>query len=137
MKISKDHYYITDETTDVNIDKVKELLSHSYWAENRPLDVIKKSIENSVCFSLYKADLQIGFARVVTDYSTFGYLADVIVEEEQRGNGLGKWLVETIVNDKRWDGKLLMLATLDAQGLYAKYGFKNSERLMGKSRHLG
>jgi ribosomal protein S18 acetylase RimI-like enzyme len=66
------------------------------------LDVIKKSIDHSVCFSLFKKNLQIGFARVVTDYSTFGYLADVIIDKEYRGRGLGKWFVETIVNDERW-----------------------------------
>ena len=132
MKILMDDYYITDDSSAVNIAAVKGLLSKSYWAEKRTLKTIKESIKHSVCFSLYKKDKQIGFARMVTDYSTFGYLADVIIEEEYRGKGLGKWLVDTIINDKRWCGVFLMLATKDAHKLYEKYGFKNSERLMGK-----
>ena len=133
MKIINDDYFITDASSDINIEIVKEMLSKTYWAGKRPLDLIKKSIEHSVCFSLYKQDQQIGFARIVTDYSTFGYLADAIIAEEYRGLGLGKWLVETIINDERWNDKLLLLATKDAHGLYEKYGFKNSEKLMMKS----
>jgi len=113
---------------------VKELLSKTYWAEKRPLDVIKKSIEHSVCFSLYKQGQQIGFARIVTDYSTFGYLADAIIAEEHRGLGLGKWFVQKIINDERWCDILLILATKDAHGLYEKYGFKNSEKLMMRKK---
>lgn len=132
MKKIKDNYYITDESSEVDIKSVKKLLAKTYWAEKRSLAVIKKSINHSVCFSLYKDNQQIGFARMVTDYSTFGYLADVIIGEEHRGKGLGKWFVDTIINDKRWCGVFLMLATKDAHKLYEKYGFKNSERLMAK-----
>lgn len=102
MKISKNTYCITDESSAVNIKSVKQLLSKTYWAENRPLEIIEKSIKHSVCFSLYKKDIQIGFARVVTDYSTFAYLADVIIDEKHRGNGRGLWFVGNIVNDVRW-----------------------------------
>ena len=107
------------------------LLSFSYWASERTLDVIEKSVEHSECFSLYDGKIQIGFARVVTDYATFGYIADVIVERKYRGQGLGKWLVETVVNDPRWKGKFLLLATDDAHCLYQKFGFKQSSKLMG------
>ncbi len=134
MKIIKDDCFITDASSDVNIESVKELLSRTYWAEKRPLDVIKKSIEHSVCFSLYKKGQQIGFARIVTDYSTFGYLADVIIAGEHRGLGLGKWFVENIINDERWCDIHLMLATKDAHGLYEKCGFRNSKRLMRKMK---
>jgi len=130
MKIIKNDYFITDVSSDVNIKFVEELLSKTYWAKKRPLEVIKQSIEHSICFSLYKQDQQIGFARMVTDYSTFGYLADAIIAEEHRGLGLGKWFVSTIINDKRWGNILLILATKDAHGLYEKYGFKNNEKLM-------
>jgi len=136
MKVSINEYIITDEPTAVDFDTVAKLLSKTYWAEHRTEETIRKSIEHSVCFSLFHEEQQIGFARVVTDFSTFGYLADVIIQDEHRGKGLGKWFVETIVNDSRWRNLFLMLGTLDAHGLYEKYGFKTSERLMGRSPHL-
>jgi len=91
----------------------------------RPLEVVHRSIENSLSFGVYKGSEQIGFARVVTDYATFAWLADVFVLPEFRGQGLGKWLIGVIVVDhprllglRRW-----ILGTKDAHGLYAQYGF--------------
>jgi len=130
MKIVKDDYFISDDASDVDIKSVKKLLSETYWANKRPLETIKKSINHSVCFSLYKKNQQVGFARIVTDYSTCAYLADVIITRECRGKGLGKWFVETIVNDERWRDTLIMLGTKDAHKLYEQYGFRNSECLM-------
>ncbi len=132
MRVQKDNFHITDNKSDVKIDFVETLLRNSYWAETRSLELIKISIENSICFSLFKGDKQIGFARVVTDYATFGYLADVLIEETQRGFGLGKWLVETIIHDKRWVNKLQLLATRDAHSLYERYGFTKDEFVMGR-----
>lgn len=132
MKYKKDNYFITDDKSYVNIDTVKGLLSNTYWASKRSFNTIKKSIEHSICFSLYKDDMQIGFARIVTDYSTFVYLADVIINIDYRGMGLGKWFVKKIITDKRWDGMLFMLATKDAHQLYEKFGFKKDNKLMGK-----
>ena len=136
MKVSRSEYAITDDPESVDFEAVAELLSKTYWAEHRPAATIRKSIEHSVCFSLFLRERQIGFARVVTDFATFGYLADVVIREDDRGNGLGKWFVETIVNDPRWRDLFLMLGTFDAHGLYEKYGFKTSDRLMGRSPHL-
>jgi len=130
MKIVKGEYSLTDDPDKVDITSLQRLLSTSYWASNRSIDVIKTTIKNSVCFSLFVNNKQIGFARVVTDYATFGYIADVIVDDGHKGMGLGMWLMETITNDKRWKGKLLMLATDDAHSLYEKYGFLNSHKLM-------
>ena len=78
--------------------------------------------------------MQIGFARVVTDYSTFSYLADVVIDKNYRANGLGKWFVEIIIEDKRWCNLLQLLATKDAHKLYEKFGFENSNELMLKKR---
>jgi GNAT superfamily N-acetyltransferase len=135
-------FFISTDKSKIDIDVVFNYLSkESYWAKNIPLEVVKTSIENSFCFSLYKIneqtkanEKQIGFARVVTDCATFGYLADVFVLEDYRGKGLSKWLMQVILahpqlqNFRRW-----MLATLDAHGLYAQFGFKpieNPERYM-------
>ena len=112
----------------------KYLSTDSYWAQGRTVDTIKRSIENSLNFGLYKSKQQIGFARVVTDYATFAWLADVFVLDAYRGRGLGKWLVEVILSHpdlqrfRRW-----VLATKDAHELYRQFGFielKRPERWM-------
>ncbi|WP_440876774.1 GNAT family N-acetyltransferase [Thalassotalea sp. PLHSN55] len=127
----KNNYIIYKSKNYVDVHRVKQLLSASYWAADRSFADIKLSIEHSECFSLYEGDLQIGFARVVTDYSTFAYLADVIIDHQYRSKGLGKWLVDIVVNDSRWRKKFLVLATDDAHQLYEKHGFKQSAKLMG------
>ena len=130
MRYEKDNYLICDEKEAVQLDKVEALLRTSYWADNRDIETIKTSIANSVCFSLFCNNEQIGFARVVTDFASVAYIADVIIEPGHRGKGLGKWLMETLINDPRWKSKFQFLATDDAQGLYKRYGFSGSEKLM-------
>lgn len=130
MHIIKGNYQISDDPDDVDIASLKHILSASYWASDRSIDVIKKTIENSICFSVHTENEQIAFARVVTDYATFGYIADVIVDGDHKGNGIGKWLLDVVVNDVRLKGKLLILATDDAHTLYEKYGFQRNDKLM-------
>ena len=112
----------------------KYLSTDSYWAQGRTVETIKRSIENSLNFGLYKSKQQIGFARVVTDYATVAWLADVFVLDAYRGRGLGKWLVDVILSHpdlqrfRRW-----VLATKDAHELYRQFGFielKRPERWM-------
>lgn len=118
----------------LNTEVIYNFLNSSYWAQGRSLQVIKKSIRNSLCFGVFLDGQQIGFARVISDYATFAYLADVFILEEYRGNGFSKKLLKHIIshpdlqNLKRW-----MLATRDAHNLYRKFGFtqlKNPERFM-------
>jgi len=103
---------------------IHNFLTNSYWAKGVSESTVRKAIANSLCFGLFRATQQIGFARVITDRATFAYLADVFVVEEFRGRGLAKWLVEEIVghtdlqNLRRW-----LLATRDAHELYRKFGF--------------
>ena len=106
----------------------------SYWGQGRAVETVRRSIENSLNFGLYLGELQIGFARVVTDYATFAWMADVFVLDIYRGRGLGKWLVEVIISHpelqkfRRW-----VLATKDAHELYRQFGFielKRPERWM-------
>jgi GNAT superfamily N-acetyltransferase len=127
-------YSCDKEKLDINY--VHLFLAHeSYWAKNIPLYVVKKSIEGSLCFGVYDGKKQIGFARVITDYATFGYLADVFIDKTYRGKGLSKHLMQFIMNHS--DVKTLrrfMLATLDAHNLYEQFGFMKLEgdkRLMG------
>jgi GNAT superfamily N-acetyltransferase len=103
---------------------IHEYLSErSYWALGRPLEIVRRSIENSLCFGVYEGDRQVGFARVVTDYATFAWLCDVFVLESYRGQGLGKWLIETVaVHPALQSLRLFLLATSDAHELYQRYG---------------
>jgi GNAT superfamily N-acetyltransferase len=115
------------------------LCNESYWAKNISVELVKKSIEGSCCFGLFVNEnavfKQIGFARVITDCATFGYLADVFIVEAYRGKGLSKWLMETIMNCPDLQGlRRWLLATKDAHGLYTKFGFlplDKPERIMG------
>lgn len=103
---------------------VHEFLGASYWAHGIPLETVRRSIRNSLCFGLYEGERQIGFARVVSDRATFAYLADVFVLASHRGLGLGKLLMDAVVAHPELQGlRRWMLATRDAHGLYAQYGF--------------
>lgn len=130
-------YIITTDKSKINIDVVHNYLcNESYWAKNIPLAIVKTSIENSICFSVFYKEVQIGFARVITDNATFGYLADVFILDPHRGKGLSKWLMQTILDNEELLGfRSWMLATKDAHGLYEKFGFKltnDTTRIMRK-----
>jgi GNAT superfamily N-acetyltransferase len=94
-------------------------------------------LQNSLCFGLYEGEKQVGFARVVTDYCLFAYLFDVFVDEKYRGKGLGKFLVETVMEHPELLNVNWTLRTTDAQGLYENFGFQpaeNPERILEKKR---
>jgi GNAT superfamily N-acetyltransferase len=100
-------------------------LCESYWAAGIPRDVVERSIENSLCFGVYENGRQVGFARLVTDRATFAYLADVFVLESHRGRGLAKHLMAAILAHPEVRGlRRWLLATRDAHGLYAGFGFR-------------
>lgn len=114
-------------------ERIFEMLGKSYWANNRPREVIRKSMEHSVCFGVYCNGLQVGFARVITDFATTYYLCDVIIDEAYRGHGLGKRMIDTIVNDEELKPLYAMLVTKDAHGLYEQYGFlRDGNKFMSK-----
>lgn len=100
-------------------------LAESHWARGIPLPVVERAIENSLAFGLYRDGRQVGFARVVSDFATFAYLADVFVLPEERGKGLGRWLVDCVLRHAELQGlRRWLLGTRDAQGLYAQCGFR-------------
>jgi GNAT superfamily N-acetyltransferase len=117
-------YRISDDPGDVDLTVVHEFLAKSYWARGIPRETVARGIAHSLPFSLFLEDRQVGFARVVTDRATFAYLADVFVIDEQRGRGLGAWLVETVLAHPELQGlRRWLLATRDAHALYRKFGF--------------
>jgi GNAT superfamily N-acetyltransferase len=120
-------YILTDEKSGISPQAVKYLLDGSYWAPDRPLELIEKTIENSICVGAFANGELIGFARVVTDKAVFAWIADVIVAEAHRGKGLGKEIVSFIQAHPDVPEHSQLLRTRDAHGLYEKYGFKRSE----------
>lgn len=133
----KEDYLISTDKKLLNIETIHQYLSQeSYWAKGIPVEIVQRSIDHSFCFGIYYKGEQVGFARLVTDYAVFAYLADVFVLPEHRGNGLSKWLMQFIVNNKEVQGlRRWMLATRDAHTLYTQVGFTGvdmPERLMQK-----
>jgi len=100
------------------------LHGESYWSKGIPVEKVHISIENSICFGVYKDDKQVGFARIISDNATFAYLCDVFILRDYRGQGLSKWLMQTILAHPDLQGlRRWVLATGDAHGLYKQFGF--------------
>lgn len=124
MEWTKDDFSISTGKEKLDAAYIHRFLSQSYWAEEIPLEVVQRSIRGSLCFGVYHNNKQIGFARIITDEATFAYLCDVFIDENFRGKGISKWLMETIIAYPGLQGlRRFMLATRDAHGLYRQYGF--------------
>lgn len=126
---------ISNNIDEFDIPSVHHFLCHdSYWAKGIDIDIVRKSVANSLCFAGFIDDQQVAFGRAVTDLTSFAFLRDIFVFPEFRGNGYGAALVETMMSRLRSECvPSIMLGTEDAHGLYAKFGFKligNSSRLM-------
>jgi GNAT superfamily N-acetyltransferase len=122
-------YLISTDRSRLNVELIHGFLSTTYWAIGRSRDVVQRSIDNSLPFGIYKGNDLVGFARVVTDYATFAWIADVFVLPEHRGQGLSKWLMEVILSHPELQGfRRWVLATKDAHSLYARFGFISLHR---------
>jgi GNAT superfamily N-acetyltransferase len=130
----RDEYLISTDRADLDVSLIHDFLStKTYWATGRKREVVQRSLENSLCFGLFRTDQnqkkQIGFARVVTDYATFAWVADVFILEEHRGKGLGTWLMDVIISHPELQGfRRWVLATKNAHGLYRRFGFRELHR---------
>jgi GNAT superfamily N-acetyltransferase len=129
LELHKGEFTLSSDPGRLDLLMIRRFLAESYWARRRPAEVVDRSLRNSLCFGVYRGPEQVGFARVVTDYSTFAYLADVFVLEQYRRRGLARWLVQSILDHpdlaglRRW-----MLVTQDAQPLYTQCGFNPVRR---------
>lgn len=132
-----DQFTISTDPARLDVDAIADLLSRAYWARGRTRETIVRYLRHSLVFGLYDGSRQIGLARVISDYTTFAYLCDVIIHEAYRGRGLGKWLMATVHSHpdlravRRW-----LLATEDAHGLYRQFGWlplEHPEHMMMKS----
>jgi|ERR1700733_7096163 len=122
----------------LDVEFIYELLRQTHWARNRPREVFERAIKHSLCFGAYEGKRQIGFARVVTDHATFGYIQDLIVDPAWRGRGIGRSLLQRVMEDPIVSSlRTVLLRTETAHGLYQKAGFAsapNPQDLMARYR---
>ena len=128
LETHRDQFTISTDPTRLDVDTIVDMLTRAYWAVGRPRERTERALQNSLVFGVYDGDRQIGVARVISDYSIFAYLCDVFIHEDYRAHGLGKWLIQTIMEHpdlkemRRW-----VLVTNDAHGLYKQFGFSSIE----------
>jgi len=116
---------IDTDKSRLDVDWVHHTIADTYWAQGMSLETMQICIDHSLNFGVYLAGVQIGYARMVTDYARFAYLMDVIIATEQRGKGYGQQLMQYVLNcPELKQVKTIRLATTDAHGLYAQFGFK-------------
>jgi GNAT superfamily N-acetyltransferase len=124
IEVHRDSFTITTDPGRIDLDAVHHALAHSYWSEAVPRRIVRNAIEHSLCFSLFDGTKQIGFARVVTDRATFGYLCDVYILDAYQRRRLGHWLMETVMSHPDLQElRRFNLVTRDAHHLYADFGF--------------
>jgi GNAT superfamily N-acetyltransferase len=124
IELRKDNFLLSTDPRRLDLAVIHGFLCESYWAKGIPRETVARSVVNSLCFGVYDGGRQVAFARVISDFATYAYLADVFVLEPFRGRGLGKWMLQSIVDHprlqrlRRWS-----LVTEGAHGLYAQFGF--------------
>jgi ribosomal protein S18 acetylase RimI-like enzyme len=135
MEWINESFRLSDSPNDIKPEAVRRLLIHSYWASRRTTDIIAKSMKGSLNFGVFFEGRLVGFARVITDRTTFAYLCDVIIDEEFRGHGTGQWMLKCIIEHPVIKETRQMLLTKDAQGFYEKFGFKTRESMVRNSHN--
>jgi len=123
-----EEFFISTDKALLDASRIHAFLSQSYWAKGISRDLVERSIQHSLCFGVYTLSReQVGFARVISDFTTFAYLCDVYIEPEYRGRGLSKLLMSTILSHPDLQGlRRFFLGTRDAHGLYRQFGFEVS-----------
>ena len=125
METARNDFVISTDRSRLDFNAIHAYLTQSYWAKGVDIDTVKGSIEHSLPFGVYHGETLCGFGRVITDYTTFAYIADVFVLPEYQKRGLGKWLIETMLDHPQLQGlRTWALKTVDAQELYRKLGFE-------------
>jgi len=130
MEWKRDRFRLTTQSTELSAARTFSLLQATYWGHKRPLELIEKILENSMCFFLLDGDQQIGFARVISDFATTSWLSDVVLDDDYQNQGLGSWMVQQILNHPEISGTQFSLQTGTAQEFYKRFGFSSNEFLM-------
>ena len=124
LETHRNNFTISTDPNRLDVDAIADMLARAYWAQGRTREMISRYLQYSLTFGLYDGSRQIGLARVVSDCTTFAWLCDVFIHEDYRGQGLGKWLLETVHSHPELQGlRRWMLATRDAHGLYKQFGW--------------
>ena len=123
MEWQREAYTISNDKARLDVRMIHHFLyTTAHWAVGRPMSIVRKSIENSLCFGVYDGDKQVGFARIVTDGATVGWICDMFIIASHRGRGLGRWLIECMMDQPDIKGlRRILLNTRDAHDLYVKY----------------
>ncbi len=129
MEWQRDEITVSDDPGKLDIEFILAGLRDSYWASERSRDITEQSIAASLCLGAYRAGQQIGFTRVVTDRATFSWICDVFVAPEHRGRGVGKFMMQCVIEHPDLKTTSMWLATRDAHGLYERFGFVRQEML--------
>ncbi len=140
LRIDSD-YFISDEKSLLDLKVIHDFLTNSYWSKGIPVELVKKAIDNSFCAGVYFKNTQIGFARVVTDFTLTALLGDVFILENHRGKGLSKQMMNFLIGHPKLKSiRTWRLATNDAHGLYSQFGFhviENPENFMERKIKVG
>ena len=132
MQWEKGSYCVTDDKNRLDFDFYKKSMKTTYWAQDRTVETMEKSMEKSTVLSMFHKNRQIGFVRLVSDFVTFSWICDVYIHPDFRRGGLSKWLMECTLEHPSGKTRINILATSNAAKLYEKFGFNTSEKLMIK-----
>ncbi len=127
---NKAEFKLCDERDVIDIEQTHNLLSKTYWAKSRSRKKVEAVIANSICFSVFRGDEQVGFVRVVSDYVSMSWVADMVIKDGYQGQGLGLWMMECVMNHPRFENTQFALQTEDAHQFYEKLGFEQRDSLM-------
>ena len=117
-------YVVSTDPGRLDLEGTAAFLGTTYWAQGRPESIVRRSVEGSIAFGVYDGEEQIGFARVITDRATFGWVCDVFIRDSHQGRGLGMWLVRCVLaHPELQDLRRWLLASTSARGLYGRLGF--------------
>ena len=134
MNWQKKNFTISSEHERVDIDALYDMLRRSHWAKDRTREEVEQTVANSICFSLFDGEEQIGFARVLTDRVAYAVILDMIIRDDFRGQGLGKWLMRCIFEHPEISALRQVLWTTDADNFYKKLGFQEMSKIKFMAR---
>ena len=127
---NKNPFSLNDDPSAMDVDVVCALLAATYWSASRSRETVARFLRHSLCFGLFHGERQVGFVRVISDFTTTSWVADMVVDSAYRGQGLGRWMMECVMSHPRLSDTQFVLQTRDAHGFYEGLGFQQRPSLM-------